>query len=260
MWRAHDCSGQERPLVGGSATDTGRSSASGLTNSFHVSMKRSREGMRWGRGRPVALVYLARRQVMNSDGCLKPPLGTFKSISNSINRGAGNRTEAYCFTACICLLRMTGTWATSVACYQRTLAKGDEATHSPRSWEIKGSRKLLAPLKRVSVMLSSRRVSRENGITRGTQGKKEVGSRVRGGTAEGFVGLHNQLSDYATPVATRWAPFDHPNTSNGHGTGTSKAWQMCQNWINVLTFGRLVFTSCHMLKIQLDHIGFNVGF
>ena len=36
----------------------------------------------------------------------------------------------------------------------RARAKGDEATHSPRSWETKGSRK--APLKRTSVMLSSR--------------------------------------------------------------------------------------------------------
>ena len=73
------------------------------------------------------------------------------------------------------------------------LAKGDEATHSPRSWESKGSRKFLAPLKRVSVILSSRRVAREKGITRATQGKKEVGSGVSGGTREGCVGLHNHL-------------------------------------------------------------------
>ena len=106
MQRAHDCNGQERPLVGGSATDRGQSSASGMTNSFHVSIKRSREGMGRGNGRP--------------------------------------------------------------------------ATNSPRSWETKGSRKLWEPLKRVSVILSSRRVSREKGITRGTQGKKEVGSRVSG--------------------------------------------------------------------------------
>ena len=46
----------------------------------------------------------------------------------------------------------------------------DEATHSPRSWETKGSRKFLAPLKRTSVMLSSVRVSREKGITRAIQG------------------------------------------------------------------------------------------
>ena len=70
----------------------------------------------------------------------------------------GKRTEAYCFTSSICLLRMTVSCATSVASYHRALAKGDEANHSPRSWETKGSRKLLAPLKRVSVILSFRRV------------------------------------------------------------------------------------------------------
>ena len=83
---------------------------------------------------------------MNSDTCRKPPLGTFKSITNLINSGAGKRMDAYCFTASICLLRMSGRWATSVVSYHRALAKGDEATHSPRSWETKGSRKLLAPL------------------------------------------------------------------------------------------------------------------
>ena len=67
-----------------------------------------------------------------------------------------------------------------MASYHRALAKGHEATHSPRRCETKESRKLLAPLKRVSVILSSRRVSREKGITRATQGKKEVESRVRG--------------------------------------------------------------------------------
>ena len=47
------------------------------------------------------------RRVMNSDACRKPPLGTFKSISNPINSGAGKRMEAYGFTASICLLRMS---------------------------------------------------------------------------------------------------------------------------------------------------------
>ena len=216
--------------------DTGRSSASGLTNSFHVSMRWSRQGMGRGNGRPVAAAYAAPRRVMNSDTCRKPPLGTFKSISNPINSGPGKRTVAYCFTASICLLRMTRSWATSEASYHRALDKGDHATHSPRSWETKGSRKLLAALKRVNVILSSRRVSREKGITRATQGKKEIGSRVSGGTGEGCVGLHNHLQDYATPEATRWAPLGHPNTSNGHGTRTSKAGQMCQNWVSVLIY------------------------
>ena len=53
--------------------------------------------------------------------------------------------------------------------------------------------KLLAPLKRASAILSSRRVSRENDITRATQGKKEVGTRVCVGTTERCVGLHNHL-------------------------------------------------------------------
>ena len=53
--------GQERPLVGGSAMDTGRSSASGWTNYFHVSMKRSRKGKGRGNERPVVAVYAAPR-------------------------------------------------------------------------------------------------------------------------------------------------------------------------------------------------------
>ena len=130
---------------------------------------------------PVAAVYARPRLVVNSNTCRKPPLGTFKSISNPINSGAGKRTEAHCFTASVCLLRMSGSWATSVASYHRALAKGDEVTHSPRSCETKGSRKLLAALKRVSVTLILRRVSREKGITRATQGTKEFGSRVSGG-------------------------------------------------------------------------------
>ena len=49
--------------------------------------------------------------------------------------GAGKRREAYCLTASICLLRMRGGWATSVASAHEPLAKGAEATHSPRSCE-----------------------------------------------------------------------------------------------------------------------------
>ena len=146
-----------------------------------------------------------------------------------------------------------------MASYHRALAKGDAATHSPRSRETKESRTLLAPLKRVSVILSWRRVSQEKGITRATQGKKEVRSRLSGGTGEGCVGLHNHLQDYATPVATRWAPFEHANTSNRHGTSTSKAGQMCQNWVNMLIFYTLIYTTFHILQIIIYHIGFNVG-
>ena len=67
-------------------------------------------------------MYVAARRVMNSDTCQKPPLGTFKSISNPINSGAGNTTEAYCFTASIYLLRMTGSWAILVVSYHQALA------------------------------------------------------------------------------------------------------------------------------------------
>ena len=63
----------------------------------------------------------------------------------------------------------------SVASAHRSLATGDEANHSPRSWETKGSRKLLAPLKRTSVILSLRMVSRGKGITSATQEKKGCG-------------------------------------------------------------------------------------
>ena len=64
----------------------------------------------------------------------------------------------------------------------RVRAKGDEATHSPRSWETKESRKLLAPLKRTSVMLSSRIVSRGKGITSATQEKRGYGVELAVGT------------------------------------------------------------------------------
>ena len=73
------------------------------------------------------------------------------------------------------------------------------------------------------------------------------------------MGLHNHRYDYATPVATGWAPFDHPNTSNGHGTRTSKGGQLCLNWVTVLIFDRLIFTPFHILKIKINHSGFNVG-
>ena len=69
----------------------------------------------------------------------------------------------------------------------RARAKGDEATHSPRSWETKGSRKLLAPLKCTSVMPSLVRVSREKGIKRAIQGNMVVWSGGECGQPEGGV-------------------------------------------------------------------------
>ena len=55
-YRAHEGSGQERPLAGGSGTDTGSCRSRGVTNSFHTSVIASRMGMGRGNGRPVAAV------------------------------------------------------------------------------------------------------------------------------------------------------------------------------------------------------------
>ena len=145
-----------------------------------------------------------------------------------------------------------------MASYHWALAKRVEATRSPRSWDTTGSRKLLAPLKRVSVVLSSRRVAWEKGIKRATQGEKEVASGERGQTGEGCVGLHNHLYDYATLVASRWPLFDHPNTSSGHGTRTSKAVQVTKILVNMLIFGRFTFPPFHTLQVKMDHIGLNI--
>ena len=54
--RAHEGSGQERPLAGGSGMDTGGRRSRGVTNSFHVSVKVSPVGMGLGNGGPVAAV------------------------------------------------------------------------------------------------------------------------------------------------------------------------------------------------------------
>ena len=67
--------------------------------------------------------------------------------------------------------------------------------------------------------------------------------------------LCNHREDYATPVVARWAPCEHPNTSSGHGMGTTKAVQMTQNWDNVFGFGSPIFTLFHMLQIEINHIG-----
>ena len=82
---------------------------------------------------------------------------------------------------------------------------------------------------------------------------------VDGGIRNGCLGVHNHLYDYATLVAFRQAPYDHPNTSKRHGTRTSKAVQMTQNWVNGLIFGRLFFGPCYILKIKINHVGFDVG-
>ena len=94
--------------MGEFAKDTGQSSATGVTNSFHVPMKRSPEGMGRGNRRAVAAVYAASWRVMNSDTCRNPHLGALKSISNAINSGVENRTEAHSLKASICLSQLTG--------------------------------------------------------------------------------------------------------------------------------------------------------
>ena len=90
----------------------------------------------------------------------------------------------------------------------RPLAKGDEATHSPRIWETKGSRKLLAPLKCTSVILSSRMVSREKGTTSAAQQKRGYGvglevepkKRTRGWTPNPWAiqHLYKPIVQYST--------------------------------------------------------------
>ena len=54
--RAHEGSGQERPLAGGSGMDTGGRRSRGVTNSFRVSVNISRVGMGRGNVRSVAAV------------------------------------------------------------------------------------------------------------------------------------------------------------------------------------------------------------
>ena len=79
------------------------------------------------------------------------------------------------------------------------------------------------------------------------------------GATWGYMGLHNHLLDYGTLIATRWAPFHHPKTSSGHGMRTSKAVQTSQNWVNASIFAKSIFIPFHILKIKINHIGFNVG-
>ena len=52
-YRAHEGSGQERPLAGGWGMDTGGCRSRGVTKSFYVSVNVSRVGMGRGNGRPV---------------------------------------------------------------------------------------------------------------------------------------------------------------------------------------------------------------
>ena len=72
-----------------------------------------------------------------------------------------------------------------VASTHRASAKGHEATHSPRCPETNRGRELLAPLKRTSIVLISRRLSREKGITnKSCTTGKSVQSGAGGGPKE----------------------------------------------------------------------------
>ena len=90
-------------------------------------------------------------------------------------------------------------------------AKGDDATHSPRSWETKESRKRLAPLKRASVMLDPRTVSRGKGITSATQEKRGYGVGLAVGTkkrTKGWTPNPYAIQHLCKPIG------QHSNTLN----------------------------------------------
>ena len=86
-----------------------------------------------------------------------------------------------------CLLHVRVRLATSVAFAHRARHQGDEVTHSPRSCETRELGILVASLKHVSIMLSLRRMSREEGITRATQSKILVWSEVSWGSGTSYV-------------------------------------------------------------------------
>ena len=130
------------------------------------------------------------------------------------------------------------------------LAQGNEATHLPSSIDTKGSRKLLAPLKRVSAVLCLSSVSQERGITRVAQGERVVGSGVRGGTREGCVGLLTYPRDYGTPLASCFAPLDQPSHLMGHNMHKNNAVQMTQDRVNMLIFGNLIFNPLNLFRIE----------
>ena len=90
-----------------------------------------------------------------------------------------------------------------MASAHRARAKGDEATHSPRSWETKVSRKLLAPLKRTSIMVSWRIASRGTGITCATQEKTGYGVGLGVGTkkrTKGWTPNPHAIQHFYKPI------------------------------------------------------------
>ena len=131
--------GQKRPLVGGSTTDMGGRSSRGLANCFHVSVKRSCKGMGLGKGTTIAAVYVAPRRHV-----LDPALGAIQ-IYNWPDQLGNQEEGGGILPHCLYLLVANeGELGNLGGLYHRALAMRDEATHSPRSCETKGSRKLLA--------------------------------------------------------------------------------------------------------------------
>ena len=79
------------------------------------------------------------------------------------------------------------------------------------------------------------------------------------GTGKKDVVLCNHPKECETPLPPRSAPFDKPKTRNEHSRSADKAVQMTQNWVSIVIFGKLRFNPFHILKIDIKHIGFNVG-
>ena len=112
---------------------------------------------------------------MNSERWRNPVFVTLRSPSSPINSGGWGKEGGLLLHRLQLLCTNKGGVANVRGSAHWLLAKGDEATHSPRSWETKGSGKLLAPLKRTSVILPSRMASRGKGITSAVQEKRVCG-------------------------------------------------------------------------------------
>ena len=124
---------------------------------------------------------------------------------------------------------------------QRALAKGEEATHSPGRWEIEDSRKLLAPIKCTSVILSLVRVSQEKGITRAIQGNMVVCRGGECGQPEGGGVEDTHQHNSVTSVVYRCATIYEVTPLMGPDMCMKKSVQMTQSKklnANVLIFAR----------------------
>ena len=79
---------------------------------------------------------------------------------------------------------------------------------------------------------------------------KQVLAKVVART-RGALPSESEVYHLAAPMGRVWT-----NTLNGHGTSTSKVGQMCHDWVNLLIFDKLIFTPFHILKMEINHIGF----